>query len=128
MQTNLSQQAKKLAVWKLQNGEVYPTDLVAAQAQGLLVNTSDVTYLNYLPSASPTNYCVSAQRADGTRYSVSSTGGAGTTAQGNYVELDGFTLFEGDQLYDFRDGSSNDWFWDGVEHASQSIGPGVVTP
>ena len=266
VQTNLSQQAKKLAVWKLQNGEVYPTDLVAAQAQGLLVNTSDVTYLNYLPSASLTNYCVSAQRVDCTRYSVSSmggssvpgecvknlltntsvelntanlqnigstgdrtiartpagdaysgghvlrltvgpsggvagygstspslgvgrytgslwirsntaialspyyegsatrttvtqsagttlvpgvwtrvwrtfditvagtvkvgflAGGAGTTAQGNYVELDGFTLFEGDRLYDFRDGSSSDWFWDGVEHASQSIGPGVVTP
>jgi prepilin-type N-terminal cleavage/methylation domain-containing protein len=266
LQSNLSQQAKRLAVWKLQNNDTYPASLAAAQTEGMLVNTSDVEYVNYIPATNLMSYCVTAQRTDGTRFSISSgsgapvsgecaknlltntsvelntanlqnigstgdrtivrlaagdaysggyvlrltvgasggvagygstsptlglgrytgslwirsnaainlspyyegsatrttvvqsnsviltpgvwtrvwrtfditvagtvkvgflAGGAGTTAPGNYVELDGFSLTAGDRLYDFRDGATAGWFWDGAEHAAQSVGPAVVTP
>lgn len=266
LQSNLSQQARKLEVWKVQNNDAYPLSLSAAQADGLLVNNGDVEYTQYIPSSSLKDYCASGQRADGTVFSIASgdanpsagrcttnlltntsvelntanlqnigstgdrtiartpavdaysgahvlrltvgasggvagygslsptlglgrytgslwirsntainlspyyegtatrttvaqsnsvtltpgawtrvwrtfditvagtvkvgflAGGSGTTAPGNYVELDGFSLVSGDTLYDFRDGASQKWFWDGTPHAAQSIGPAVVTP
>ena len=50
-------------------------------------------------------------------------GGSGTATQGNYVELDSFSLFEGPNAYGFYDGSSARWSWTGAPDASSSFGP-----
>ncbi|MES2631288.1 MAG: prepilin-type N-terminal cleavage/methylation domain-containing protein [Patescibacteria group bacterium] len=49
-------------------------------------------------------------------------GGAGTTAQNNYVEVDGFMLTSGDTVYEFADGSTSNWVWTGTPNASTSFG------
>lgn len=263
LQSNLSQQAKKLALWKIENNEQFPQDMATAQSLGMLTNTQDVTYVSYTPSANLQYFCATAQHSSGARYSVTSTdaspvsgdcvtnlvtntsveanttnlqnigntndrtiartpasdalsggyvlrltvgpsggiagygsttgtvpvgrytgslwirsnvavtvnpyfegsstrstvtqsstttltpgvwtrvwrtldvtaagtvkvgflaGGTGTTAQGNYVELDGFSLVSGETLYSFNDGASARWNWEGTEHASISVGPAV---
>lgn len=261
-QSGLSQQAKKLALWKVQNGDVYPADLASAQEQGMLAASGDLQYTKYIASPDRMNFCLTVQQGSDTRWSVTSTsstprsgecvinllvntsvestsisalqnigstgdrtiqrtavpdaysganvlrltvgasggvagygslspsvppgrytgslwirsnvaiainpyfegsstrtnvaqssqvtltpgvwariwrtidvtaagtvkvgflaGGAGTTAQGNYVEIDGFTLTEGSTVYDFFDGASPSWQWTGAEHASTSFGP-----
>lgn len=50
-------------------------------------------------------------------------GGSGTTAQGNWVEVDGFMLYEGDAIREFADGNSPNWAWSGTPNASTSSGP-----
>lgn len=261
LQSSLSQQAKKLSVWKIENNDTFPIDLSTAQSQGMLTSTADVEYVGYIVSTDGSYYCATAQRSDGVKYSVTSTtstavegecitnyltntsvelnttnlqnignatdrqiaqrpvgdafnggnvlritagasgsiagygstsgslppgrytgslwmrsntsiavvpyfeGGStrttvaqagtttlstewkrvwrtiditaagtvkvgflasGTTASGNYVELDGFSLTPGATLYDFSDGASTGWTWLGASQASTSVGPAAI--
>lgn len=261
LQSQLSQQARKLMAWKVENGDVFPVDLSAAQSAGLLRNSDDIEYVSYITSPDATRYCATAQRSDGLGQSITSldstpavgectrnllsntsveantallqnigstgdrtiariassdaqsggyvlrltvgasggvagygslssslpvgrytgslwiranvpivvnpyfegssarttvaqssqatlapgvwtrlwrtidvttagtvkvgflAGGSGTTAQGNYVELDSFSLFEGSNSYGFYDGSSARWSWTGAPDESSSFGP-----
>lgn len=81
IQSNLSQQAKKLLVWKVQNGEQYPASLADAQAQGMLGSASGVQYITYIPSPALTDFCATAERADGARYSVTSRNASPVTGE-----------------------------------------------
>ena len=48
---------------------------------------------------------------------------SGTAAAGDYVDMDGLMLTAGTNLYNFADGSSLNWEWQGTEHLSPSNGP-----
>jgi len=50
------------------------------------------------------------------------SGGAGTAAPGDYVDIDSFMLVQGSTVYTFADGSSPGWSWTGVVNASTSTG------
>jgi len=45
-----------------------------------------------------------------------------TVAQGQYVELDGFMLTTGSTVYNFANGNSPNWAWNGTAHNSTSTG------
>lgn len=49
-------------------------------------------------------------------------GGNGTLAQNDYVDIDAFLLTAGDTLYNFSDGSSLNWVWNGTANGSTSTG------
>lgn len=74
LQSELASQSKKFNIWKVQNGEQYPSDLTTARAAGMLVDNSSVTYTSYIANntTTPANFCATASR-DGTEYSISST-------------------------------------------------------
>ena len=45
-----------------------------------------------------------------------------SVAQGQYVEVDGFMLTTGSTIYNFADGSSDNWVWNGPAHNATSTG------
>lgn len=82
VQSEASQQAKKLAMWKVENNNTYPADLAAAQAAGMLINNGDLTYTKYLVNSDASYYCATGQIGT-TKYSVTSSGSG--SAQGECV-------------------------------------------
>ena len=50
----------------------------------------------------------------------------GSTIVGSYVDMDGFMLTAGSDVYNFADGNTTNWAWTGAENASTSVGPPLL--
>lgn len=74
LQSELSGQARQLAVYRAQNNDQLPATLAAARTAGMLNNNGATKYTAYATPSSgrPTNYCATAQRGV-IAYSVIST-------------------------------------------------------
>jgi prepilin-type N-terminal cleavage/methylation domain-containing protein len=70
----LSQAAKKLAVYQVDNPDLYPTDKAALDALGIK-DTNDVTYQYTRTSGTPNTYCLTATNGT-TSYKISSSANA----------------------------------------------------
>ncbi len=72
LMADLSQQAKKLQSWNVTNGDVFPGTLSDARTAGILVDSTNVTYVEYMTSPDNRNYCATASRTNGLVFSVTS--------------------------------------------------------
>lgn len=51
----------------------------------------------------------------------------GAVAQGASLDMDALMLTGGDTVYQFADGNSPGWFWNGIPNASTSTGPAIAS-
>lgn len=83
MTSALTQAGKKMALWRVDNPDQYPTSLVA-----LGVSDTDVLTYQYTYDTSMQTYCIMATHANGVSYYISSTSGSvqsGTCSNYNLV-------------------------------------------